>query len=569
MIYARYSTDHQRQTSIEDQIRRCREVIQTLGLKSGEEEIFQDEALSGTDKHLAKRKGFLQLMEAWDRGEVDLLVVDELSRLSRDPVQLATLQTRIEKTGVRMVTADGLDTTQPQWQLAFGLVGIISQQSVRDTQHRVVRGMVGQLERGFMIATPPFGYQYERQLDDNGNRVGTIWRIDTDESKVVENIYESRSKGAAYGEIARNLNEKGIKPPRPLRGATSYWRPGTIQRMIENSIYRGVFVWNGSKKHQDKVKKHNRDLGVREFQRPNLRIVEDEIWYLCNAGKISRTGYGGGKHQFSGLVSCGQCDSTLTISTGGNAKAMYCAQCSQARRVGVDRKAMGYLSVTGLEHVLTRAIEMMMTEPLLEERRRRLKKLLTQNADDALQAVRLECEQAERGCTRLLKAMRRQEGDDELLLNEYEEARRDHQALLGKLNVLMQKRAPVDMEKVKKQLEVDPRKLIPKIWRSNRPVGEIRSLLSRLFPEIIFEGKESRHVAIVRVRLSPGTMSALASDTELMEPSLVTLRFRLTSTARRPTVWTVQSISLDEGGSSRATYRRDPHANDDDMLGYG
>lgn len=555
-IYARYSTDHQRQTSIDDQIRRCREVIQALRLESGDEQIFSDDALSGTDKHLMKRKGFLALVDAWDRGEVDILVVDEVSRLSRDAVQLAKLQRRIEQTGVRVVTADGLDTSQPQWQLAFGLVGIISQQSIRDTQHRVVRGMLGQLERGYMIATPPFGYQYERQLDEHGNRVGTVWRIDPEEAKIVVQIYELRSKGTAYGEIARQLNEKGVKPPRPLRAA-AYWRPASIRRMIENTIYRGVFRWHGSKGYQAKVKKRNRDSEIREFERPDLRIVNDEIWSLCNEGRISRTRYGGGKHRFSGLVSCGQCSSTLTISSGGNSHAMYCAQCGQARRVGVDRKPMGYLSVTGLEHILTKAIEAIMSGPILEERRRRLRQLLTQDVGSALQAAKLECERAERGCARLLKAIRRQEEEDELLLTEYEEARREHQSLLRKLSELEKEQVPVDMKEVRRQLEVDPRDLIPRIWDSNRPVAEIRSLLARLFPEIVFEGKKSRHVADVRVSLSPGVMSALASDTEPVDGSVITLRFRLTSTARRPTVWIVECIPIEDGhGASCAVTQR-------------
>lgn len=555
-IYARYSTDQQRQTSIDDQIRRCRDVIEGLGLKSGDERVFRDDALSGTDKHLLKRQGFLALVDAWDRGELDLLVVDEVSRLSRDAVQLAKLQRRIEQTGVRVVSADGLDTSQQQWQLAFGLVGLISQQSIRETQHRVVRGMLGQLERGYMIATPPYGYQYERQLDEHGNRLGTVWRIEPDEAKIVVQMYEARSKGTAYGEIARQLNEAGVKPPRP-RKAAGYWRPGSIKRMIENTVYRGVFRWHGSKGYQVKVKKRTRDSEIREFERPDLRIVTDELWFLCNENKVSRTRYGGGKHRFAGLVSCGQCSSTLTISSGSNSPSMYCAQCGQARRVGVDRKPMGYLSVKGLEHILTKAIEAVMSGPILEERRKRLRTLLTQDVGSAIQAAKLECERAERGCARLLKAIRRQESEDDLLLNEYEEARREHQSLLRKLSELEKERMPVDMDEVRRQLAVDPKDLIPRIWNAKRPAAEIRSLLARLFPEIVFDGKESRYVANVRVSLSPGIMSALASDTEPVDGSLITLRFRLTSTARRPTVWTVECIPIeDEQGASSALIQR-------------
>jgi hypothetical protein len=59
-VYARYSCDQQRETSLEDQERRCRELIATLNLSNPTIIIYSDAALSGSAKHYEKRSGYLR-----------------------------------------------------------------------------------------------------------------------------------------------------------------------------------------------------------------------------------------------------------------------------------------------------------------------------------------------------------------------------------------------------------------------------------------------------------------------------------------------------------------------------
>jgi len=55
---------------------------------------------------------------------------------------------------VRVITADGLDSESPSWSLQIAVMGAMAEQALKETTHRVKRGMQGQLERGYMIATP-------------------------------------------------------------------------------------------------------------------------------------------------------------------------------------------------------------------------------------------------------------------------------------------------------------------------------------------------------------------------------------------------------------------------------
>lgn len=78
-IYARYSSDLQRQASIGDQFRNCLSVIEREGWELVGK--YSDEAMSGAN---ADRSGYQALLEAAKRKDFDVIVVDEVSRLWRD-----------------------------------------------------------------------------------------------------------------------------------------------------------------------------------------------------------------------------------------------------------------------------------------------------------------------------------------------------------------------------------------------------------------------------------------------------------------------------------------------------
>lgn len=195
-IYARYSCDQQRETSIEDQIRRCKEIAEYLGLQVSEWLVFSDSALSGQAHTLDKREGLHQLEKAWQDGAFDILMLDAFERLARDGMEQEKLIQRLKANRrVRLITSDGIDTSREGWELLLRLKGAISQAEISSLQHRVGRGMVGQLERGYMIATPAFGYDLKREFDAQGNRIGIRRKAQqTTESRVLDQLESTRRR---------------------------------------------------------------------------------------------------------------------------------------------------------------------------------------------------------------------------------------------------------------------------------------------------------------------------------------------------------------------------------------
>src|SRR5689334_11776203 len=98
IIYARYSTDLQREASIEDQIRLCREYINRQGWNY--RHAYTDRAVSGAS---ALRPAYQTLLEDARRGEFDAVVAEALDRLSRDQEDVAGLLKRLRFAGVRLL----------------------------------------------------------------------------------------------------------------------------------------------------------------------------------------------------------------------------------------------------------------------------------------------------------------------------------------------------------------------------------------------------------------------------------------------------------------------------------
>ena len=81
-IYARYSSDMQRTASIEDQARNCRRRAEAEGWKIVA--TFSDAAISGSDSN---RPQYQAMQAAAERGDFEVLLLDDLSRLARDSVE--------------------------------------------------------------------------------------------------------------------------------------------------------------------------------------------------------------------------------------------------------------------------------------------------------------------------------------------------------------------------------------------------------------------------------------------------------------------------------------------------
>src|SRR6266567_9582854 len=130
VVYARYSSDLQREASIEDQIRLCRKRIEHEGWEYLH--AYTDRALSGAS---ALRPAYQGLLEDARRGQFGIIIAEALDRLSRDQEDVAGLFKRLRFAGVRIVTlSEGAVD-----ELHVGLKGTMNALILRDLAAKIRR----------------------------------------------------------------------------------------------------------------------------------------------------------------------------------------------------------------------------------------------------------------------------------------------------------------------------------------------------------------------------------------------------------------------------------------------
>src|SRR5882762_3145827 len=169
VIYARYSTDLQREASIEDQVRVCRQRIEREGWKLVA--TYSDAASSGASR---LRPGYQKLLEDARAGAFDVVMAEALDRLSRDQEDVAALYKRLSFAGIKMVTlAEGEIS-----ELHVGLKGTMNALFLKDLAAKTRRGLRGRVEQGRSGGGLCFGYDVVRELDARGQLVTGARKID-------------------------------------------------------------------------------------------------------------------------------------------------------------------------------------------------------------------------------------------------------------------------------------------------------------------------------------------------------------------------------------------------------
>ncbi len=322
-LYARYSSDSQRDASIEDQFRLCRARVERD--KWTVVEAYSDRAVSGAT---LSRPGIQQLLRDAEKRRFDVVLAEGLDRISRDQEDIAHVYKVLRFHAVQIVTLSEDKINE----LHIGLKGTMNAMFLTSLAGMTFRGLVGAIEDGRSAGGRCYGYEVVRTTDDGsllrdkaGEPLNGMLRIKADEAAVVRRIMSDYADGASPLAIARALNAE--KQPGPRAPA---WGPSTIQGntsrgtgILNNTLYIGRRIWN--RQHFARhpitdswVAQANDVADHIEVDVPDLRIVDDELWTrvrerqrslqrprTCAGTTVAETRRP--TYLLSGLIKCGCC----------------------------------------------------------------------------------------------------------------------------------------------------------------------------------------------------------------------------------------------------------------------
>lgn len=157
-IYARYSSDLQSPSSIPDQIRLCEAFAERQGWTVVAR--FEDAALSGFG--VEHRPGYRALVAAALQVPplFDLILVEDVSRLTRDLAEVLRLYHRLRLKGVDLVgVSDGISTVDQGGKVTLTAKGLVNELYLDDLRAKTHRGLEARVARGMSAGGRLFGYR--------------------------------------------------------------------------------------------------------------------------------------------------------------------------------------------------------------------------------------------------------------------------------------------------------------------------------------------------------------------------------------------------------------------------
>lgn len=359
-LYARYSSDNQRDASIEDQLRLCRAHAERQGWTIADS--YSDRAVSGAS---LLRPGVQELIADGLKRRFDLILTESLDRLSRDQEDIAGLYKRMRFAGVRIVTLAEGDVSE----LHIGLKGTMGALYLKDLADKTRRGLRGRVEEGKAGGGLCYGYDVVRQLAPDGAPARGDRAINEAEANVVRRIFRDYAAGKSSRTIAWELNRDKVPGPfgREWGPSTIHGNPKRGTGILNNELYIGKLVWNRLRYVKDpstgkRVSRLNPESEWVTQEVPELRIVDQALWETVKQRQQAMAIGPAGEtddnpmldrrrpsHLFAGLVKCGCCG-------GGYAKiSKDLLGCATARnkgtcdnRLNIRRDALEQSVLSGL-----------------------------------------------------------------------------------------------------------------------------------------------------------------------------------------------------------------------------
>ena len=316
VIYARYSSDLQREASIEDQVRECKRFANQMGLNVAA--VFSDAAISGS---IEARPGLQAWLSAVKAGKADVVVAEALDLVSRDQEHIARIFKQLMFSQVALRTIAEGEVSE----LHVGLKGTMNAIFLKDLAAKIRRGQRGRALAGRSPGGLPYGYDVIRQFGADGRPENGLRSVNEAQAAVVRKIFEHYADGMSARQIAKMLNSEGVPSAR-----AGFWNASSIignrarrDGILWNEIYLGRLIYNRQRFLMNpetgrRVPRLNPTDQWVVVDSQELRIVSDTLWERVHHRLDAKQALPfhkkrGPRRLLSGIMHCGICGGPMTI----------------------------------------------------------------------------------------------------------------------------------------------------------------------------------------------------------------------------------------------------------------
>lgn len=302
-FYGRYSSHAQKDTSIEQQLRECREWAQRNDVQIVAE--YSDRALTGTTD---RREQFQKMIRDAAKGRWQLVLCYKVDRFARNRYDSATYKAKLKKYGIRVVYAKESIPEGPEGILLESVLEGSAEYYSANLSQNIMRGM---RENAF-----------ECRVNNGAMPLGLMkgtdgrYTIEPAGATVVRDIFEMYAGGANVIQIITALNARGLKTSTGGR-----WNKNSLHRILRNEKYIGVYRW-GDVRIED---------GIPAILSKELfNEVQERMKKVARAPGASRTEV---DYILTGKLFCGHCGSPMIGESGTSrsGKKHYYYSCAERK----------------------------------------------------------------------------------------------------------------------------------------------------------------------------------------------------------------------------------------------
>lgn len=299
VFYGRFSSDMQREESIDAQLRAVKE----YALKNdiclvGE---YADRALSG--KYDTRPEFQRMINDAYER-QFDLVLVHKLDRFARNRADNAIYKRELLKNDVRLVSVLENFDDSPEAVILESVIEGYNEYYSRNLAREVMKGMKENALKGRHCGgTPPLGYDVDI--------ITKKFVVNEFEAQAVRLIFQRYIEGNGYGKIVEELNKKGYVTKKKKTFSTN-----SIHDILQNEKYTGVYIYNrcvardvNGKRNRHKYKPDDEIIKI-ENAFPSLisKSTFSEVQKIMQNRKHTISNRAVETYLLTGKIVCGVCN---------------------------------------------------------------------------------------------------------------------------------------------------------------------------------------------------------------------------------------------------------------------
>lgn len=339
-IYARLSSDQdiKKNESVEVQIEIARKFVEEFNQKNTGEvidvvECYTDFGKTGSN---FEREGFQRLLQEIRLGEINCVIVKDLSRFGRNYLEAGNY---IEKIfpflGVRFIAvADGFDTGKEgneNKQMASEIKNLVNDMYAKDFSKKAKIHLKQRREEGSYVGGPP-PYGYISSWNDKRR----VLIPDDNTAVIVKFIYERFVETESYAVVADLLNRRKINPPAIYKKTKEVyhssdekeykgWDKSAVERILKSDTYSGTLVQGKTsitaKNERNRIHKSEEEWVVTKDAHESLismelyrkaKEIQEKIAQKTASHKNHTKGYPIEENIFDSVLYCGVCGRKMT-----------------------------------------------------------------------------------------------------------------------------------------------------------------------------------------------------------------------------------------------------------------